>query len=803
MSKLILSLVILLIVSACAPTAPETPNIIIVPNETQAAIEAMQNAATPLPTPTATLAPTPTIPPADLLDAANRAARLGDADDAIALYAQVTGAPESRDSLFALGATALRAGLFEQAVNAFSTFISAYPDDPRIMQAVFLRGDALLGVSRWGDAILDYQAYLAARPGLIDSYAHERIGDAQLALGQADAALTSYAAALEAPRGLVPSLQLREKLAQVYIATGQVSQAVLQYDTILATARNAPYRASIAYAAARALLDAGDIPTALARLQGVFEEFPDRPQAYAAMSALLQNGVTLDGFQEGQVRFAFGDYGGAIDAYNTYTTRRPLVNVPPQLYLQLGRAYREIGNTAAALTAFETVIDLFPTDPAFGDALLEQGRTRFLADEIQAAIGQYMTLVDTYGYLPQAPEALFRAAYLYGTTGDAENAAALFGRLASAYPDSDQANIGLLLAGATALQAGNDGSADQAYAALAAQDAGDLSAEAYLSVGRLALRRGDGQIAALAFERAAAGGAETYFGLRAADIQAGRAPFAPPAALTMDIDESTARAEAEAWLRATFALAQDAPLATLSPALLGDPRLIRGRELWTLGAYSDAREEFGALVQTYAGDAAASYGLAILFRETGAYTYSIRAAGSVIAAAGVRTTDAPRFLARLRYPLYYRERVEAEAAQYGIDPLLLFALILHESVFDANATAGAGEIGLTQVIPATGQYIADGLGRTDYQHSDLFNPRESIAFGAYYLHEQLEDFAGNVPAALAAYNAGPGRTRQWVALAGDSPELTLTTITVANTRTYVQRIYANYAMYRAIYGNST
>ena len=212
-------------------------------------------------------------------------------------------------------------------------------------------------------------------------------------------------------------------------------------------------------------------------------------------------------------------------------------------------------------------------------------------------------------------------------------------------------------------------------------------------------------------------------------------------------------------------------------------------------------EEFGALVQTYAGDAVASYGLALFFREIGAYSYSIRAAGSVIAAAGVRTTDAPRYLARLRYPVYYRELVEDAAAEYGVDPLLLFALILHESVFDANATAGAGEIGLTQVIPATGQYIAEGVGREDYQHSDLFNPRESIAFGAYYLHEQLQDFAGNVPAALAAYNAGPGRTRQWAALAGDDPERTLTTITVANTRTYVQRIYANYAMYQAIYGN--
>jgi soluble lytic murein transglycosylase len=795
-------LLLLLLLSACTPAAPETPNIIIVPNETQVALEATSAAATPLPTATATLAPTPTIPPADLLAAAQRAARLGDHDAAAALYEQVPqgNTQESRDALYGLGVSALRSGRFAASVDAFSAFIVSFADDPRLARAVLLRGDALLGSARWNEAINDYQAYLGARPGLIDSYVHERIGDAQLALGTSEAALASYNAALSTPRGIVPTLQLREKLAKVYAASGQISQAVRQYDTILAAARNAPYRAGIAYEAARLLLDSGDTPTALARMQGVFEEFPNQPEAYAAMSALLENGVRVDFFQAGQVRYAFGDYAGAIDAFNTYTTRFPLVNVPPQLYLQLGRAYRELGNSTAALTTFDGVADLFPTDPAFGDALLEQGRTRFLADDIPAAIGQYMTIVDTFGYLPQAPEALFRAAYLSGTTGDAENAAARFGQLATTYPDSEQANLALMLAGAAALQSGNEGSADQYYAALAARAAGDWSAEAYLNVGRLALQRGDGQIATLAFQQATVSGSETYFSARVADIQAGIAPFAPPAQTTLVVDEAAERAAAEDWLRATFGIAQEVSPAALSPALAGDPRVIRGAELWVVGALDDARDEFNALAQSYAADGAASYSLAVFFEEIGAYTYSIRAAENVIRAAGVATTSAPLAIARMRYPAHYREWVEDAAAQYGLDPLLLLALIRHESLFDASATAAAGEIGLTQVIPSTGQYIADALGRADYQHGDLFTPRESIAFGAFYLHEQLTTFEGNVPAALAAYNAGPGRTRQWVALAGGDPALTLTTITVANTRTYVQRIYANYAMYRALYG---
>ena len=60
-----------------------------------------------------------------------------------------------------------------------------------------------------------------------------------------------------------------------------------------------------------------------------------------------------------------------------------------------------------------------------------------------------------------------------------------------------------------------------------------------------------------------------------------------------------------------------------------------------------------------------------------------------------------------------------------------------------------------QVIPSTGQYIAEQLNWPDYQHSDLFRPYAGVAFGAFYIDEQLELFDQNTIAALAAYNAGP------------------------------------------------
>ena len=172
--------------------------------------------ATPPPTPV----PTPTVDPALVLQAGDNFLINGYFENAVTTYQalldQNPSAGFSALAAFRLGQAALREGLFNNAVDSLTRLIENYPQDSRLAQAYFLRGDAYLGSSRWNEAIADFQQYLVLRPGLIDSYAHERIGDAQLALGQTDAALTSYLTATEASRTLVPLLLLREKLAQVY-----------------------------------------------------------------------------------------------------------------------------------------------------------------------------------------------------------------------------------------------------------------------------------------------------------------------------------------------------------------------------------------------------------------------------------------------------------------------------------------------------------------------------------------------------------------------------------------------------------
>ena len=785
-------------------TATPNPNVAANPTaEPQVVVAATDILPTPVP-PTA--AP-PTQVPEELLATANRQLHNGYFNEAVNAYSTLLEQDTSDEirgtAAFKLGQVSVRDGFFQSAVDALTLFITEFPNDSRIGQAYFLRGDAYLGLSEWNTAIADFEQYLQLRPGLIDSYAYERIGDAQVALGNLDAALAAFEQAVQSNRTIVATLALQERVAQILLTTGDLSGAVAQYDGILSVAQNPGYRSEIEYLAADALLSAGDVENGLARMSRVLSEYPNSSYAYLAMQRMLENGIEIEPLRQGEVAFNYGDYQGAIAAFNQYTTNANGTPVSAETYLLLGRAYREIGNSAAAQTSFQTIIDQYPQDPLFGDALLEQGRTYFLGNEIPKAIQTYLGIATSYNYLDEtAAEALWRAAYLYGTNGNPTESREVFVQLADTYPDSEVATNGLLLAASAAVTDEQWDIAEELFGRLALIATGDDQAAAYLWVGRLALDRGDTAAANQAFEQATLAAPDSYFAARARDINDARQPFLPPTEYQFTFDVASDQVAAESWLRTTFEIDAAVDLPTLSTELATDPRMIRANELWEVAAYDEAVEEYSDILDTLRAtdDIAGSYQMALYLRDVGAYLSAQVAAADIIRAAGLSTLEAPAFIARLRFPIYYLDVVLDAAQRRNIDPLLIFSLIRHESLFNTYATAAAGEKGLTQVIPGTAQYIADQLGWQNYKHSDLFRPYAGIEFGSFYLEEQLIRFDYNVMASLSGYNAGPGRAIDWLALSGGDPDLFMSTISIDSTRLYVQRIYGYHSIYRELYG---
>ena len=808
---------LLLTISLCAacnmrqiedslPT-PDENNIIYVTATPAPVIAQAVASDTPVPAPTATA--TPAIAPARLLTMGERQMLNGYYEEAAAIYAQLLEAgaalpkPQRANAAFRLGQASLRSGDYQRAFAAFDLLITEFPAEPQVAQAYFLRGDARLGLEKWQPAISDFQQYLALRPGLIDSYAYERIADAQLALGQTEAALQHYQRAINAKRSLVPLLALREKLARISLSLGLHGEAVAQYDAILAVARNKPYRASIALAAAQAALDGGNLDAGLQRMRSIVDDYAGTATAWSAHQALSQQGQIFDGWQRGRAAFSDGDWQAAVDAFNEYISANEAGTAPAELLLSLGRAYRQLHNSTAATNAFQRIIDDYADDPLFGEALLERGRTRFLAGDSARAIELYLAIADDYPQLDAtAAVALWRAGYLYGTNGETALSRQVFLRLAEQYPRHSFTVNGLFIAASAAMRDEEWTAAADIYTRITQLATGEDQAGAWLWLGRIARDQGDALRANEAFELAVQAAPDSYFAARAGDFRRGSAPFQAPSAWQFEFDEAADLAAAEGWLRQRFNIDAPGELWRLSDALNNDPRMIRGRELDAVNARNEAATEFEDLVVAArdAGNALDSYRLALALRDMGYYRESIIAAADLIIAGGQGTANAPALLARLRFPAYYIDVIQPQAAAYGIDPVLMLALIRQESLFHASATAAAGEKGLMQVIPGTAQYIADQLNWQDYQHSQLFRPYAGIAFGAYYLDEQLDRFSQRTVSALAAYNAGPGRAWDWDALAGGDPDLFMTTITIDSTRLYIQFIYRNYNIYRSLYG---
>jgi soluble lytic murein transglycosylase len=158
---------------------------------------------------------------------------------------------------------------------------------------------------------------------------------------------------------------------------------------------------------------------------------------------------------------------------------------------------------------------------------------------------------------------------------------------------------------------------------------------------------------------------------------------------------------------------------------------------------------------------------------------------------------------RILFPLAYQEHVAARAAEMGLDPALLAALINQESTFDPMAVSAVGARGLMQIMIPTGRGRARSRG-IRFRPEILYDPLVNLDLGARYFRQVLNSFGGRVERALAAYNAGPTRVSAWTAANPRmSPEEFIESIPFPETRTYVMTILSSREHYRRIYGLGT
>ncbi|WP_277372187.1 transglycosylase SLT domain-containing protein [Pseudomonas sp. AA-38] len=151
----------------------------------------------------------------------------------------------------------------------------------------------------------------------------------------------------------------------------------------------------------------------------------------------------------------------------------------------------------------------------------------------------------------------------------------------------------------------------------------------------------------------------------------------------------------------------------------------------------------------------------------------------------------------VRFPMAHRDELVREAQRRDLHSSWVFAITRQESAFMADARSHAGAMGLMQLMPTTAKETARKFSIPLASPRQALDPDVNIQLGAAYLSQVYGQFNGNRVLASAAYNAGPGRVRQWLRGADHlSYDVWVENIPFDETRQYVQNVLS----YSVIYG---
>ncbi len=646
----------------------------------------------------------------------------------------------------------------------------------------FTHGTRKFSEAKYTEALPLVSVRLAGSP--LAQYGQYYRGLTEERLSHLDSAKQVFGALLaDAPVGYL-SEAVRLRLAEIAEAQGDLATAVARYKEIAAGKPVAPEDLLLKLAqASKASGDAAGAAQAWAR---VYYEYPLSDQAAIAQSAL--------------------DLAAAW---------QPLENGSPRFKLEIGRAERLFGSKryAQARTAFENLKPYASGDDAelVGMRLAECDHylRRFKAarDAIEPytrsasrrAEAQFFYLTDTrelgardefvrlthelvsaYPTESWSEEALNNLATHFIVTDDDDAADATFREVLDRFPNSRHAQRASWKVGWNAYRSGRYDETIKIFEQAASRfprsdfrpswlywdaQAHDKLGHPDVANARLALIVSDYQ--------------NSYYGRMASKQLADRSASNTQVAATSGV--------------------ADAPQTIPDPGLPPTHDLIR--QLIAVELYDDAMNELLYAQRTWGDSPAIQATIGLVYSKTGELRRGInamkRAYPQYLAAGGEQL---PVDMLRVLFPVAYFDLIKKHAAERGLDPYLVSALMAQESTFDPSIKSSANAVGLMQVLPSTGRRLAKRVGVKRYRNALLIDPDTNIRLGTE-LFSNLVDRFGGVHLALASYNAGESVVARWMAeRPGITKEEFIDDIPYPETQGYVRKIIGTAEDYRRLYG---
>ena len=573
-----------------------------------------------------------------------------------------------------------------------------------------------------------------------------------------------------------------------------------------------------------------DLQAAKSTWESILKVFPDSPAAAEAMFALGQNQQLLDKFpahprsQEVALRLLaqapnrvdlmaimatyFGDYKGITPILDRLVTNSP--SLKADQWWAIADAYYDKYEFGKAANAYTRATSSPLTAYKYARSL-QRGK------QTEAAIAAYNRVIQQFPQSPQAPRALVRLTQI----DSPEMAIAATDRIVASYPDTagealaiksmilqekldspKAASVArnLLLerygnsAAASDLRwriAKGQGRGGQLANAIATVDLlianspnSNTAAEASFWAGKWANQIGDKAKAKKSFEFAIRQHPDSYYAWRAASSLGWNVgTFTTARYTTPAIALPTARATlpaGSAKLQELYILGLDRDARSQWQAEMRGKRNLEPNEIFTDGVLRVAVQDSLVGIRT--------------LESLDLIDIPVSQKAEI-----VKLKQHPAYMQSL-YPFHYWELVSNWSRDRKLSPALVIGLMRQESRFEAQIRSRSGAIGLMQIMPDTGSWIASKKGVSNY---NLDKPDDNISFGTWYLDYTHGRYGNNSMLAVASYNAGPNRVAQWVEERSVAdPDEFVNSIPYDETRDYVSKVLGNYWNYLRLYSPS-
>ena len=655
---------------------------------------------------------------------------------------------------------ALADGDTTAAESVLQQLLADYPTSDETAGAYFTLQQVRRAAGDCSGALRALDAFEAASPpNAMGPYAALQRAQCAASLEDWPTELAAAKSALAIDGGgpRLTQIEALERAAEADLKLGRKQETLDLYNRSLGLAGTRAYTAEMLFSTATIARALGQTKLATDRYRAVVVDYADQARAPGALDALTDMG-----------------FGGSVS--------------PSQAGLALLKAF----DYAAAVAQFDQVD---PANADWGPAQLNRAEALLKLGDPDSARGVLESVAQSQ--TPSAANSLLRLGQLDERDGDEARAERHYAQMALAAPD--RAGESSLHVGFTRFVRGDREGALEAWRAGIAngqQNDGVLQAQLWYWTARALPTTADAQRQE-AFNRAAAAAPESYFGLRAQEQLNGALNMAslPTSDMTWLTSSSAELQEKAAWFGALGTTPE-----SVAREINDLAAVRRADQLLEFGLRTEASWEIEGAAQAYAQakdiahlSAVAEWAAA---RDQPQLTLRIGKQMRDL----VTLNGLPRALQKLVYPAAWGDLVAEDARAYGVDPLLMLAVMRQESSFDPRAQSGAQAMGLTQIVPSTARGIAAKLGRDDFALRDLFKPAVSVEFGTWFVSQLLGDYHGRLFPALAAYDAGQGNVARWLQRFGDDPDVLVEQIPFTETQTYLRIVYDNYWHYRALYG---